>query len=325
MRKARLLLTPLKRLVALAIVATLTAMPAGASPPGVSGQIAYDNDTGVFTVNPDGGSARLLVPYTCCGDWSPDGTKLVVPSGLPDGRIGTATVNADGTGYTQFPISDPTLNVGCGTGSWSPDGRRLACESWDDANPVHNGIYTISSADGSGLTRVTSNPLGGHDIPGSYSPDGGRIVFIRTEADGNTSAGMFVVKTNDGQLRQILPTSMRLNIGADWSPQGNEILFSVHVTPDVRGSIWVVHADGTDLHEIRITGLDCGGPISDPTGFGCHGVRWSPDGRKIVFAANSPATGRNIYAANADGSGLSQLTHDGNDDDPAWGTHPPVS
>ena len=58
--------------------------------------------------------------------------------------------------------------------------------------------------------------------------------------------------------------------------------------------------------------------ISDPTGFGCHGVRWSPDGRKIIFAANSPATGRNIYTANADGSGLTQVTHNGNDDDPAW-------
>ena len=59
-----------------------------------------------------------------------------------------------------------------------------------------------------------------------------------------------------------------------------------------------------------------------------HGRSWpygfSPDGDKIIFAANSPATGRNIYTANADGSGLTQVTHDGGDDDPAWGTHPPV-
>jgi hypothetical protein len=40
----------------------------------------------------------------------------------------------------------------------------------------------------------------------------GRIVFIRYDASGNP-AGMFVVKTNDGQLRQILPASADLNMG----------------------------------------------------------------------------------------------------------------
>jgi Tol biopolymer transport system component len=318
--RMRTLLTALAPIVA---VVALTTMPAAARPLGVNGQIAYDNPTGVSTANPDGSSARLLVPNSCCGDWSPDGSKLAVPYLTNDGRIGTATVNADGTGYTPFPIDDPTLNVGCGTGSWSPDGKRLACETWDDSNPARNGVYTISSADGSGLTRVTSNPLGGHDIQGSYSPNGKRIVFIRFDANSN-SAGMFVVKTNDGQLRQILPASMILNIGADWSPRGNEIIFSRHITADVHGSIWVVHSDGSSLHEIHIKGLDCGAANSDPNGFGCHGPRWSPDGKNIIFAANSPTTGTNIYTANADGSGLTQVTFDGNGDDPAWGTHPAV-
>jgi Tol biopolymer transport system component len=311
---------------ALAVIAVL-AIPgrAAAQHQRVNGQITYDNDTGVFTANPDGSDARLLVPNGCCGDWSPDGNKLVVPYSLNDGRIGTATVNADGTGYTAFPIGDPTLNVGCGTGSWSPDGTRLACQIWDDSNPARNGIYIISPADGSVLTRVTSNPLGGQDSPGGYSPDGTRIVFIRYDANGD-SAGMFVVKTNDGQVRQILPASVILNMGtqSDWSPEGNEIIFSLHVTVHVRGSIWVVHSDGSGPHEIKIQDLPCGGSVSDPNGFGCHGVRWSPDGRKIIFAANSPATGRNIYTANADGSGLTQVSFDGNDDDPAWGTHPAV-
>jgi Tol biopolymer transport system component len=304
-------------------VAAMTASPAAATPLGVNGQITYDinGGDGVVTANPDGSGASLLVPSTCCADFSPDGSKLTVPYLTADGRIGPATVNADGTGYTQFPIADPTLNIGCGTGSWSPDAKRLACETWDDSNPSRDGIYTISSADGSGLTRVTSNPLGGHDIPGAYSPDGGRIVFLRSDANMN-SAGMFVVKTNDGQLRQILPTSMILNIGADWSPKGDEILFSRHVTPDVLGSIWVVHANGTGLRPILIRGLDCGTSYSDPSGVGCHGARWSPDGKKIIFAAFSPAIGTNIYTANADGTGLTQVTFDGSDDDPAWGTHP---
>jgi WD40 repeat protein len=315
-------------LAAALAVAALTA-PAGASPRGTNGQITYDRTdptTGnqvVLIANPDGSSERLLVPGSCCGGFSPDGSKLAVPYSTDDGRIGPATINADGTGYTPFPINDPALNIGCGTGSWSPDGTRLACETWDDSNPARNGVYTISSADGSGLTRITSNPLGGHDVPGSYSPDGKRIVFTRYDANGNP-AGLFVVKINGGQLRQILPASVDLNMGvqSDWSPQGNEIIVSLHVTPDVFGSIWVVHADGSGLHEIHIRGLDCGASSSDPNGVGCHGVRWSPDGKKIIFAAGTTAVGVNIYTANADGTGLTQVTFDGNDDDPAWGTHP---
>jgi len=315
-------------LLAVATSVALAMAPADASPRGANGQITYDRTTDpttgyqvVLTANPDGSSERVVVPGACCADFSPDGSKLAVPYLTADGRIGPATINADGTGYTPFPINDPTLNIGCGTGSWSPDSKRLACETWDDSNPARNGIYTISSADGSGLTRVTANPLGGHDIPGSYSPDGRRIVFLRFDANMN-SAGLFVVKTNDGQLRQILPASMILNIGADWSPQGNEIIFSRHVTPDVLGSIWVVHANGTGLHEIHIRGLDCGASFSDPSGVGCHGARWSPDGKKIIFVAISPATGTsNIYTANANGTALTQVTFDGSDDDPAWGTH----
>jgi Tol biopolymer transport system component len=326
--RAVLLRTTLVILASAALGVAPLAAPAGASPRGTNGQITYDRttdpttgDQAVFTANPDGSSERLVVPHSCCGDFSPDGSKLAVPYLTDDDRVGPATVNADGTGYTPFPINDPALNIGCGTGSWSPDGKRLACETWDDSNAARNGIYTISSADGTGLTRVTANPLGGHDIPGSYSPDGRRIVFLRFGANMN-SAGMFVVKTNDGQLRQILPASMILNIGAHWSPQGNEIIFSRHVTPDVFGSIWVVHANGTGLHEIHISGLNCGASFSDPNGVGCHGVRWSPDGKKIIFAAGTAATGVNIYTANAAGTGLTQVTFDGNDDDPAWGTHP---
>lgn len=229
----RRLLTLLIGLLAIAAISA----SAAARPLGPNGQIAFDRSDGVYVANADGGGEHLLVPNSCCSGWSPDASKLAAGYQLEDGRIGTATIGADGLGYTQLPIDDPTLNLGCGL--WSPDGARLACEAWDDTTSDRNGVYTISSADGSGLTRITANPLGGHDIPGSYSPDGTRIVFTRADANGD-NVGLFVVKTNVGQVRQITPDGMILNIGADWSPQGNEIIFSRHVTPDVHGSLWVL-------------------------------------------------------------------------------------
>jgi Tol biopolymer transport system component len=101
----------------------------------------------------------------------------------------------------------------------------------------------------------------------------------------------------------------------DWSPKGNDIIFSRKATEAGRGSIWIVHANGSHLRQLKVGGLACGGSI------GCHEPRWSPDGRQFVFAANS-ASASNIYVANADGTGLVQVTHDGHNDDPSWGAHP---
>jgi len=310
--------------------AALIASPAGAKPSSTNGQIAYDRtnfatgDQSVYTANPDGSHEQQLVANTCCPTWSHRGNKLAIPDLTDDGRIGTATVNADGSGYNPLPIDDPTLNVGCG-GAWSPNDAQLACQGWDESNPARNGIYTLSSADGSNLTRLTTNPLGGYDEPGAYSPDSKRIVFLRTDPNDN-GVGLFVIKTNGTDLHQITPPGTRIQGGndGDWSPQGNNIVFSRHVTADVRGSLWVIHADGSGLHEINVQGLACGGSVFAPNGFGCHEPHWSPDGTKIIFAGNSPTTGVNIYTVNADGAGLFQVTHDGADDDPSWGTHPPV-
>ncbi len=46
------------------------------------------------------------------------------------------------------------------------------------------------------------------------------------------------------------------------------------------------------------------------------------DGAKIVFSIFSDATGENVYTANADGTGVTQVTHGGEDEAPDWGTHP---
>jgi Tol biopolymer transport system component len=299
-------------------LAGFAALPAAATTSGTNGQISFDRSDGVYTANPDGHGEALLVPNSCCSGWSPDGSKLAVPYGLADDRIGTATINADGTGYDAFPISDPTLNLGCTR--WSPDSTQLACEGWDDANPSRTGIWTISAADGSDATQWTTNPIGGHDIPGSYSPDGQQLVFYRSDPNGGSSS-LDVLNFNTGQVRQITPDGMILNIGADWSPDGTQIIFSRHRTRNVHGSIWVINSDGRGPRQIHIPRLPCGGANASPVSYGCHGTGWSPDGTKIIFIAGSQATGNNVYTADANGKGVTQVTHDGDNDNPSWGTH----
>jgi Tol biopolymer transport system component len=175
-------------------------------------------------------------------------------------------------------------------------------------------VYRVNVEDGSAV-RLTTNPVGGHDIPGDYSPDGSQIVFGRYDANDN-GVGLFIVNADGSGVHELVPAIIQPANDGDWSPQGDEIVFSRHATGDVPGSIWVVKSDGTGLHQIEVTGLGCGGPI------GCHEPRWSPDGKKIVFATTQGQSG-SIYTINADGTGLRRVAAVG--DDPVWGTHPDVA
>jgi Tol biopolymer transport system component len=304
----------------LTVVLAVTASAGGSPRP--NGQIAFDRadpastsgDTFLFTANPDGSHARRLFKgHTCCPGWSHDGGRITVAAALAGDRIGTATIRADGTGYKVLRLSDRTLNVGCPV--WSRNDRILACEGWDETRAGRGGIYTLPSATGGTPKRLTRNPLGGSDLPGSYSPDGKRLVFARFDRNGNGN-GLFVVNANGTGLRRITPPGTILQGGnsGDWSPTGNRIIFSRRVS-EAPGSIWTINADGSGLDEIEVGGRDCGGAA------GCHQPRWSPDGRSFVFASNSGERS-DIYTVRANGSGLERITSGGRDDNPAWGSHP---
>jgi Tol biopolymer transport system component len=198
---------------------------------------------------------------------------------------------------------------------WSADARRLACEGFGQTDPSRNGIYTVRSSDGQDLRQVTRNP-GGDDIPGSYSPNNHRIVFVRFDPTG-LPVGLFTVRTNGTGLRRLTPTGALVSSPGDWSLGGNRIVFNLHVTPDVHSTIWVIRANGRGLHQIRIHGLFCGGPNNNPAAVGCKNPQWSPDGRKILFVSNEKEL---AYTVNANGTNLHRVTRA--DDWVDWGTHP---
>ena len=316
-----------------AVAAVATAMSAGGKVPGQNGRIAFAlfdsalDATVTYSANPDGSRVKRLFAAGPSGEprWSPNGSKVAVLAPCANGEDNCAVtiVNPDARTFRQLKMPDPTLFTGCL--QWSPDGKRFACEGFGKRNPRRNGIYTIRSSDGGGLTRVTSNP-GGNDMPGDYSPNGKRLVFARFVRNGKP-IGLYVVKTNGSGLGRITPRGTIVSSPGDWSPQGNRIVFARRVSPAKRNSLWVVRSDGSGLREIRLRARPaCGGPISDPASRACIHPRWSPDGKKIIFSiVTETATDEveNVYTVNADGTGLTQVTRGGRTDGtPDWGRHP---
>jgi len=306
------------------VLAAVAAVSAAAAPRGANGQIAFARfnlallDTQVYVVNPDGTGQRLVQGATDVGEspaWFPDGSHIATCCDQPGG--GSRIINPDDGTFRDVDGNYPGLFNPCGFPS--PDGTLLLCETFSE-DGSQNGIHTIRSSDGGGLTQITSVP-GGDDIPGGWSPNGKRIVFDRSTLDA-----LFVVNTNGTGLKQITPAGFNLSSFGSWSPQGNDIVFSRHVTPDVHSSIWVVHTDGSGLHEINVQpSSDCGGADADPAAQGCNEPTWSPDGTKIAFTRshNNDVDGE-IYTVNVDGTGLSQVTNAAGSGAPNWGTHPPT-
>ena len=317
-----------KRLLATFLVAVLVLLVAVASAdakvPGRNGQIAFARadqsfeNSFTYTVSPAGGNPAALFPSyeSFSPHWSPNGARVAVVSGLgapcpPTCTGNTVIINPDTGGYRVLPPPDyPHLSTFCSI--WSPDATHFACEGGNDSHPSRDGVYTIRSSDGGDLTRIT-NAGGGHDIPIDYSPDGTQIVFGRFDVPNrpaHANSALFVVNLDRNEPRRITPWGFSDEDGS-WSPNGTEIAFK-H-----RGSLFVVHPDGTGLARI---------PLAVGGRYFAGDASWSPNGRKIAFLlfkqTGAGSFEEGIATANADGSNLRQITTSPTFDNvPDWGSH----
>jgi Tol biopolymer transport system component len=293
----------------------LASQAATAKPPGNNGRILFVQDTKDCddciskSIEPDG-TGTIQLPGSA-GRYSPDGTRIMAGTETADHRIGTLVMNADGTDATVFPIPGSSMNLPCA--QWSPDGETLLCEGWDEVHPERlPGLFTIDASDGSHVTRLTTNTLGGHDIPGDFSPDGSRIVFLRENpGHGRGTLALFVANADGSDPHRISGwKNDSACCQASWSPDGTRILFAFG------GRLRTVRPDGTSIKTVKV---DSGAQfyfLSNPT--------WSPDGTHIAFVMWTSNTGEfDLFTVAADGSDLQQLTDTHREEGfPDWGTAP---
>jgi len=146
----------------------------------------------------------------------------------------------------------------------SPDGKSVAFASDRD------GVSRIwlKQIAGGGELALTE---GSDDFP-RFSPDGSAIIFVRTTAEGSS---LYRVPLLGGDPRKLVDNVT----GADWSPDGRELVFTRFVSGDRSGSIaGIASADGTGAREVAFV---AGRALMTP--------RWSPD-RRTVAAVNSLAS-----------------------------------
>jgi hypothetical protein len=166
--------------------------------------------------------------------------------------------------HTVLPSGrdDKTIASPAYDSTWSPNGRWLAFTGFA-SDATGSDIFAIRAggSDERRLTYYGNNNFGyGWTNTPSYSPGGGRIVFLSTAYHEHRS---ITTMRNDGSDWQYpLPYSDRGAGDPVWSPDG-EIAYS---EGGERNSIWAMNPDGSGNHRLVYLGKAGGyGPISSPT------------------------------------------------------------
>ncbi|MEO8273183.1 MAG: hypothetical protein ABI620_03885 [Chloroflexota bacterium] len=198
---------------------------------------------------------------------------------------------------------------------WSPDGQWIAYE----ADSADIWIIRIDGTDARRLFDCEDPCILGDSA--AWSPDGREIAFTTADGIGNVAATATIKSVNveTGSVRTLVET-----VGPDypfyprWSPDGRQLVLSIQ-----RFATTKVDDCSPVGTAVAVVDLDAAQPAPRfLTAFPMYAdyPDWSPDGTTIVFTTYDlgtrefncsldPAQPSDLYTIHADGSDLTQLTH----------------
>jgi Tol biopolymer transport system component len=232
------------------------------------------------------------------------------------------TMAADGSDVRNLGTRD----WGDKRASWSPDGARIAYDSWYVGHREFD--IWVMDADGDNRRQLTTSPL--RDTMPAWSPTGEWIAFTRKRARSQAE-DLWLIRP-DGTGEHLYA---RGAAGGAWSPDGRRLVYSrggdlyVGSRRLTRTRAYEAASAGSWSRDGRIlfTRWQVGG-------FGdvyVYNVRtgktrrltkvraddtdasWSPDDSRIVFDSTREGN-REVYVMSADGSGLRNISRNPADD-----------
>jgi serine/threonine protein kinase/Tol biopolymer transport system component len=191
---------------------------------------------------------------------SKDGKKLFVVGALARGEL----VRYDAKSAQFIPLLS---GIAGHAPSFTQDGQWVAYVSYPERT-----LWT-SKLDGSKRLQLSYPPL--HVILPRWSPDGRQIAFFAGLPGQRTK--MFLVSTEGGTPRELIPEDLQPHWDPNWSPDGTRIVFGGD------------YADPNTT--IRILDLKIHQISTLPGSKGLFSPHWSPDGR---YVAAMPCDSRSL-------------------------------
>jgi len=175
---------------------------------------------------------------------------------------------------------------------WSKDGTKIV---YSDERNRQWGIYLL---DFNSMNERKVYSSKGTSIAGDFLREGNGVI-LSSSKDGTPDLYVLDLKKSSTEK---LTSSSGIEVSPVVSPDGRSIAF----VSDKGGSpqIYTMRADGADMKRTSFEGSYNTSPA------------WSPKGDKIVFSGRRG--GNQIFIVNPDGSGLAQLTSQGNNEDPSF-------
>jgi len=238
----------------------------------------------------------------------------------PDGGQQIFAVDVGLGSLVQVTIEPATAQVAFADFDINDDGTQVVFVSSEDITGDNAGNFSnifVAETDGSGVSQVTSNTGGLLRDPELSTEPQASVIIFRSDNDltgdnplGNTQ--IFSIKPDGSELFQVTtgnPVPQALALSDD----GSTVIYQGSGDPlgtnaDGTREIFVVNIDGSGLAQLTMTGGDSFAPrVSD------GGLRVVFTSRAEVIPGGNPDGNYEVYVANSDGTGLTQITSNARD------------
>ena len=176
--------------------------------------------------------------------------------------------------------------------AWSPDGRSIAA-AVNRAEALKVDVVLVDAT--SGQETVLGNHVWRNISKVAWLPDGNSLLINAQDADGESSAQVWLLSASGGEPRRIT-NDLSNYAGLSLTADGKSF---VSVRSERRSRVWIVDAAGG---ESRV--VSSGAGADD----GVNGLAWTADDRLVYTSAS--AGNRDIWIMDADGRNRVQLTSD---------------